>query len=83
MYPACARPRLLRSIPGTAGCGWRAPCARCLASFRAVALVMGIASMARGGEYDRAHSAQFMGWRVGLQALTFALLLLALYSAHS
>lgn len=47
-----------------------------------VALGMGVVSMARGGEYDRAHSTQFMGWRVGLQALTFVLLMLFLYGAH-
>lgn len=43
----------------------------------AVALGMGIVSMLRGGEYDREHGGQFMTARVGLQAATLALLLVA------
>lgn len=46
-----------------------------------VTLGMGIVSMARGGEYDRQHGTQFMGWRVGLQALTLVLLAIALFFA--
>lgn len=42
------------------------------------ALAMGIGSMVRGGEYDRQHAGQFMSARVGLQAATLVLLLLAL-----
>ena len=42
------------------------------------ALVMGIGSMVRGGDYDRQHSVQFMGARVGLQAAALLFLLLAL-----
>lgn len=42
-------------------------------------LVSGIASMARGGEYDQRHSHQFMFARIGLQGLTLVLLLLALF----
>ena len=43
-----------------------------------VTLGMGIFSMARGGEYDREHGTQLMGWRVGLQAATLVLLAIAL-----
>lgn len=43
----------------------------------AVALGMGIFSMLRGGEYDRQHAGQFMMARVGLQAATLALLVVA------
>ena len=38
------------------------------------ALVMGIVSMLRGGEYDRVHSGQFMTARIGLQGATLVLL---------
>jgi hypothetical protein len=38
----------------------------------------GIGSMAHGGAYDRKHSAQIMGVRVGLQGLTFTVPLIAL-----
>ena len=41
-------------------------------------LVMGVGSMVRGGKYDKEHSGQFMNARVGLQAATLVLLLLAL-----
>ncbi len=47
-----------------------------------VTLGMGIVSMARGGDYDRQHSTQLMGWRVGLQAATLLLLALALIAAY-
>ena len=46
-------------------------------------LVMGIGSMAHGGEYDEKHETQFMFARVGLQGATFLLLLLALFLANS
>ena len=49
----------------------------------AVMLVMGIGSMAHGGEYDEKHETQFMFARVGLQGATFLLLLFALYLAHA
>lgn len=49
----------------------------------AVVLVMGIGSMARGGEYDEKHETQLMFARVGIQGATFLLLLLALYLAHA
>lgn len=54
-----------------------------LALFSTVAvLAMGVASMARGGEYDEKHDTQFMAARVGLQSATFLLLLVALYLAN-
>lgn len=43
-----------------------------------VALGWGIGSMAHGGSYDVKHSHQFMGARVGFQALAVLLLLIAL-----
>lgn len=48
-----------------------------------VVLVMGIGSMARGGEYDDKHETQFMFARVGLQGATFVLLMVALYLANN
>lgn len=41
-------------------------------------LVMGVGSMAHGGKYDDEHSQQFMYARVGLQGVTFLLLMAAL-----
>lgn len=41
----------------------------------------GIWSMAHGGEFDRKHSTQLMFARVGMQGITFLLLLLAVYLA--
>ena len=46
-------------------------------------LVMGVGSMARGGEYNEKHETQFMFARVGMQALTLILLLLAIYLANA
>jgi hypothetical protein len=43
------------------------------------ALLMGVVSMARGGEFDRRHSTELMFARVGLQALTLICLLIALF----
>ncbi len=48
-----------------------------------VALGTGIVSMVRGGEFDRRHDVQLMVSRVGLQGVTFALLLLALFLANA
>ena len=45
-------------------------------------LVIGIGSMGKGGQFDEKHSTQLMFARVGLQSLTFVLLLLALYLAN-
>jgi len=42
----------------------------------------GIWSMAHGGEFDRKHSTQLMFARVGMQAVTLALLFLAIYLAN-
>ena len=39
----------------------------------------GVWSMAHGGEFDRKHSTQIMFARVGMQGVTFLLLLLAVY----
>lgn len=41
-------------------------------------LIAGIGSMAEGGEFDDRHSHQFMFARVGFQAFTVALVLIAL-----
>lgn len=42
------------------------------------ALAWGVGSMAHGGTYDREHSEKIMFTRVGLQAVAFALIVLAL-----
>lgn len=42
-------------------------------------LGLGIGSMVAGGAYDRKHADQFMSARVGLQALTIVVLLVALF----
>ncbi len=42
-----------------------------------VTLGWGIGSMVHGGSYDRKHSVQLMGIRVGLQGLTITLLIIA------
>jgi hypothetical protein len=39
----------------------------------------GVWSMAHGGEFDRKHSTQIMFARVGMQGITFLLLLFAVY----
>ena len=44
-------------------------------------LATGIWSMAHGGDFDRKHSDQLMMGRVGAQAVTILLLLLAVYLA--
>lgn len=44
-------------------------------------LATGIWSMAHGGEFDRKHSDQLMMARVGAQAVTVLLLLLAVFLA--
>lgn len=46
-------------------------------------LITGIGSMAHGGRFDDRHSDQFMFARVGAQAVTLLLLLLALFLANS
>jgi len=47
-----------------------------------VVMGTGIWSMAHGGEFDRKHSTQLMFARVGMQGITFLLLLLAIYLAN-
>jgi len=42
----------------------------------------GIWSMAHGGESDQKHSTQLMFARVGMQGITFLLLLLAMFLAN-
>jgi len=42
----------------------------------------GIWSMALGGEFDQKHSTQLMFARVGMQGITFLLLLLAIFLAN-
>jgi uncharacterized membrane protein YdjX (TVP38/TMEM64 family) len=44
-------------------------------------LITGIASMARGGDFDLHHSHQLMSARVGFQAVTLLLLLIAVVMA--
>jgi hypothetical protein len=42
----------------------------------------GIWSMAHGGEFNQKHSTQLMFARVGMQGITFLLLLLAMFIAN-
>lgn len=46
------------------------------------ALLTGIVSMGRGGEFDRLHSHQLMFMRVGLQGITLLCLFVALFILH-
>ena len=46
-------------------------------------LVTGIWSMAHGGDFDKKHSDQLMASRVGAQAVTLILLLIAVYLANT
>jgi len=46
-------------------------------------LILGIGSMARGGEFDEKHSDQLMSARVGMQAVTLLLLFFAIYLANT
>ncbi|MEZ5446413.1 MAG: twin transmembrane helix small protein [Gammaproteobacteria bacterium] len=47
------------------------------------ALGIGLGSMAHGGVFDERHSTQLMFVRVGAQAVTFVLLLIAIYLASA
>jgi hypothetical protein len=49
----------------------------------AIILFIGVGSMAQGGEFDEKHSEQLMFARVGMQAITLLLLLVALYLANT
>jgi len=44
-------------------------------------LVMGVASMAHGGEYDHRHSHHLMSVRVGVQAIALLILAVAILLA--
>lgn len=44
-------------------------------------LILGIASMAQGGDYDRSHATAYMTGRVVTQGVAFALLVLAMLGA--
>ena len=44
-------------------------------------IAIGIWSMAQGGQFDQRHSTQLMAARVGMQGVTFLLLLLAIFVA--
>ncbi len=46
-------------------------------------LFAGLASMVKGGEYDRQHSVQLMFTRVGFQAVVILLLVVAAFYAGS
>ena len=46
-------------------------------------LIIGVRSIAQGGEIDEKHSEQFMVARVGMQTITFLLLFAALYLANT
>lgn len=41
------------------------------------ALIWGVSSMAHGGSYDREHSEQIMFTRIGVQAVAFILIVIA------
>ena len=41
------------------------------------ALIWGVGSMAHGGSYDREHSEQIMFTRIGVQAVAFILIVIA------
>jgi len=47
-----------------------------------VTLVWGVTSMAHGGLYDRDHSEKLMVARIGVQAVAFAIIILALIFAY-
>lgn len=44
-------------------------------------IAIGVWSMTQGGEFDQKHSSQLMVARVGMQGVTFLLLLLAMFVA--
>ena len=45
------------------------------------ALVIGLVSMAHGGTFDQRHSHQMMAARVAFQAVTWLLIIIALFAA--
>lgn len=48
-----------------------------------VVLILGLRSMAKGGDYDREHAEKFMWERIGLQALVILLLVAAVYTLNA
>lgn len=44
-------------------------------------LVLGVISMARGGDFNRKHANLLMRWRIGLQAVALVFFVLALLGA--
>ena len=48
-----------------------------------IVLVLGLRSMARGGDYDREHAEKFMWERIGLQALVILFLVAAVYTLNA
>jgi len=45
----------------------------------AVILLVGIGGFARGGEFNRKNANKVMRWRIGMQAVAVALILLLIY----
>ena len=45
----------------------------------AVILLIGIGGFARGGEFNRKNANKVMRWRIGMQAVAVALILLLIY----
>jgi len=45
----------------------------------AIVLLVGVGSMLKGGEFNRKYSNILMRWRIGLQALAVALIMLGMY----
>ena len=48
-----------------------------------IVLVLGLRSMAKGGDYDREHAEKFMWERIGLQTLVVLLLLAAIFTLNT
>ena len=48
-----------------------------------VSLVVGLASMVKGGEFNKKYGNKLMRWRVTLQGLALALFVLAVWAQNS
>ncbi|MBI3418816.1 MAG: twin transmembrane helix small protein [Proteobacteria bacterium] len=46
-------------------------------------LILGVVSMAKGGEFNRKYGNKLMRWRVGLQALALTFFVLAMVSGRT
>ena len=46
-------------------------------------LLLGVRSMAKGGDYDRENAEKFMWERIGLQALVILLLIAAVFALNA